>query len=380
MEQERRLLSHLIRTLNEGGHPALQALRALLDQDPLDPERLRALCHLLLSVPVDSLAGPGAAMPGRIGAQLVGMALDRWAGYLPPGALRQPLTEILRALRFHGPALAEALAALLGAFWLRGEDPAWALELARRAERLLQDRQRAAALQGMTSPELAGWLRWAREIIGEILRDRHLAAAEPPREEAPERTPAEPILTPGGPLRPARLALLSLILLPDTHPQAGDLQFLDPQTAERLSDSAEVQIERLRVGEQVYRVYVEADMAPIVVARREELIVLRVEGESMRGAGIEPGDLILARRIPGPAARDPNEWRAWRGRLVLAVLVEDYHTQAHRAFLIKRLNYRNGKWFLSPENPAFEEIAIEPGRPELYPVLAILKPEPPASL
>ncbi|SNB61529.1 LexA family protein [Thermoflexus hugenholtzii] len=380
MEQERRLLSHLIRTLNEGGHPALQALRALLDQDPLDPERLRALCHLLLSVPVDSLAGPGAAMPGRIGAQLVGMALDRWAGYLPPGALRQPLTEILRALRFHGPALAEALAALLGAFWLRREDPAWALELARRAERLLQDRQRAAALQGMTSPELAEWLRWAREIIGEILRDRHLAAAEPPREEAPERTPAEPISTPGGPLRPARLALLSLILLPDTHPQAGDLQFLDPQTAERLSDSAEVQIERLCVGEQVYRVYVEADMAPIVVARREELIVLRVEGESMRGAGIEPGDLILARRIPGPAARDPNEWRAWRGRLVLAVLVEDYHTQAHRAFLIKRLNYRNGKWFLSPENPAFEEIAIEPGRPELYPVLAILKPEPPASL
>jgi len=319
-------------------------------------------------------------MPGRIGAQLVGMALDRWAGYLPPGALRQPLTEILRALRFHGPALAEALAALLGAFWLRGEDPAWALELARRAERLLQDRQRAAALQGMTSPELAEWLRWAREIIGEILRDRHLAAAEPPREEAPERTPAEPISTPGGPLRPARLALLSLILLPDTHPQAGDLQFLDPQTAERLSDSAEVQIERLCVGEQVYRVYVEADMAPIVVARREELIVLRVEGESMRGAGIEPGDLILARRIPGPAARDPNEWRAWRGRLVLAVLVEDYHTQAHRAFLIKRLNYRNGKWFLSPENPAFEEIAIEPGRPELHPVLAILKPEPPASL
>jgi len=380
VEQERRLLSHLIRTLNEGGHPALQALRALLDQDPLDPERLRALCHLLLSVPVDSLAGPGAAMPGRIGAQLVGMALDRWAGYLPPGALRQPLTEILRALRFHGPALAEALAALLGAFWLRGEDPAWALELARRAERLLQDRQRAAALQGMTSPELAEWLRWTREIIGEILRDRHLAAAEPPREEAPERTPAEPISTPGGPLRPARLALLSLILLPDTHPQAGDLQFLDPQTAERLSDSAEVQIERLCVGEQVYRVYVEADMAPIVVARREELIVLRVEGESMRGAGIEPGDLILARRIPGPAARDPNEWRAWRGRLVLAVLAEDYHSQAHRAFLIKRLNYRNGQWWLSPENPAFEEIPIEPGRPELYPVLAILKPEPPASL
>jgi hypothetical protein len=376
VERERRLLSHLIRTLDEGRHPALQALRALLDQDPPDPERLRALGHLLMLLPADPLAGPGEAMPGRIGAQLVGMALDRWAGYLPPGALRQPLTEILRALRFHGPALAEALAALLGAFWLRGEDPAWALEMARRAEQLLQDRQRAAALQGVTSPELAEWLRWAQEIMGEILRNRHLAAAEPPREEAPERTPAEPIPKPGGPLRPARLALLSLVLLPDTHPQAGDLQFLDPQTAERLSDSAEVQIERLRVGEQVYRVYVEADMDQVVVARREELIVLRVEGESMRGAGIEPGDLILARRLSGPAARDPNEWRAWLGRLVLAVLVEDYHSQAHRAFLIKRLNYRNGKWLLSPENPAFEEIAIEPGRPELHPVLAILKPEP----
>jgi hypothetical protein len=128
VERERRLLSHLIRTLDEGRHPALQALRALLDQDPPDPERLRALGHLLMLLPADPLAGPGEAMPGRIGAQLVGMALDRWAGYLPPGALRQPLTEILRALRFHGPALAEALAALLGAFWLRGEDPAWALE------------------------------------------------------------------------------------------------------------------------------------------------------------------------------------------------------------------------------------------------------------
>jgi SOS-response transcriptional repressor LexA len=99
-------------------------------------------------------------------------------------------------------------------------------------------------------------------------------------------------------------------------------------------------------------------------------------GESMRGAGIEPGDLILARRLSGPAAQDPNEWRAWRGRLVLAVLKEDDHSQAHRAFLIKRLNDRNGKWLLSPENPAFEEIAIEPGRAELHPVLAILKPEP----
>jgi SOS-response transcriptional repressor LexA len=99
-------------------------------------------------------------------------------------------------------------------------------------------------------------------------------------------------------------------------------------------------------------------------------------GESMRGAGIEPGDLILARRLSGPAARDPNEWRAWRGRLVLAVLMENDHSGAHRAFLIKRLNDRNGKWWLSPENPAFEEIAIEPGRAELHPVLAILKPEP----
>jgi SOS-response transcriptional repressor LexA len=99
-------------------------------------------------------------------------------------------------------------------------------------------------------------------------------------------------------------------------------------------------------------------------------------GESMRGAGIEPGDLILARRLSGPAARDPNEWRAWLGRLVLAVLMENDHSGAHRAFLIKRLNDRNGKWWLSPENPAFEEIAIEPDRAELHPVLAILKPEP----
>jgi hypothetical protein len=170
--------------------------------------------------------------------------------------------------------------------------------------------------------------------------------------------------------------LLSLSLFPDTHPQAGNLRFLDLQTAEKLPESAEVQIERLRVGGQMYRVYVEKGMERVVIARQKELVMLRVEGESMLEAGIEPGDLILAEKLSEGEAKDLDKWQSMLGRLVLAILGGEPPNETHLAFLIKRLTKRNGQWLLSPENLAFEEIEIKPGSAKLYPVLAILKPEP----
>ncbi|WP_376792946.1 hypothetical protein [Thermoflexus sp.] len=44
-------------------------------------------------------------------------------------------------------------------------------------------------------------------------------------------------------------------------------------------------IDSLEVGGRIYRPYVEADMETIVPIRLGEVLVLRVEGDSMRGSG-----------------------------------------------------------------------------------------------
>jgi repressor LexA len=69
---------------------------------------------------------------------------------------------------------------------------------------------------------------------------------------------------------------------------------------------------------------------------------LRVEGESMIGAGILPGDIAIVRR----------QQTAQDGEIVVA-LVEDEAT-------VKRLRRRAGRVELQPENPAFPVIAPDP--------------------
>jgi repressor LexA len=76
---------------------------------------------------------------------------------------------------------------------------------------------------------------------------------------------------------------------------------------------------------------------------RDELFALRVRGESMIGAGILEGDLVLVRRQE--AARS--------GEIVVA-LVEDEAT-------VKRLRFRNRRIELHPENPAFPVIVPKRG-------------------
>ena len=69
-----------------------------------------------------------------------------------------------------------------------------------------------------------------------------------------------------------------------------------------------------------------------------QLFALRVRGESMIGAGILPGDLVIVRR----------QSTADSGTVVVA-LVDDEAT-------VKRLRLRRGRVELHPENPAFEPI------------------------
>jgi repressor LexA len=82
---------------------------------------------------------------------------------------------------------------------------------------------------------------------------------------------------------------------------------------------------------------------PIQSSRAEgELFGLRVKGESMTGAGILPGDVVVVRRQP----------RAESGDLVVA-LIGDEAT-------VKQLKIRRQRVELHPANPAFEPIAPDP--------------------
>lgn len=76
------------------------------------------------------------------------------------------------------------------------------------------------------------------------------------------------------------------------------------------------------------------------IARWRDAYLLKIKGESMNGAGILDGDLVLVR----PQAD------AESGEIVVA-MVEDEAT-------VKRLIKKQGSILLQPENPAFEPISI----------------------
>lgn len=78
-------------------------------------------------------------------------------------------------------------------------------------------------------------------------------------------------------------------------------------------------------------------------ARQEDLFALRVRGQSMSGAGILDGDLVVVRRQASAESGD-----------VVVALVDDEAT-------VKRLRLRAGRTELHPENPAFQPILVDPG-------------------
>ncbi len=86
---------------------------------------------------------------------------------------------------------------------------------------------------------------------------------------------------------------------------------------------------------------------PVQAPGSAELFALRVRGESMTGAGILPGDVVIVRHQP--FARD--------GDIVVARVGEEA--------TVKRLRTRDGRVELLPENPAFEPIVPPPGEVEI---------------
>jgi len=87
-------------------------------------------------------------------------------------------------------------------------------------------------------------------------------------------------------------------------------------------------------------------MVPVVRGSRragsEQLFALRVRGESMKDAGILPGDIVVVRMQPNA---NPGE--------TVVAMVDDEAT-------VKTFRTRRGKIVLQPENEAFEEMVFEP--------------------
>jgi len=83
-------------------------------------------------------------------------------------------------------------------------------------------------------------------------------------------------------------------------------------------------------------------MVPVVRETRragsEQLFALRVRGESMRDAGILPGDIVIVRQQNTANVGD-----------IVVAMVGDEAT-------VKTFKLRRGRVVLQPENPAFEEI------------------------
>ncbi len=80
----------------------------------------------------------------------------------------------------------------------------------------------------------------------------------------------------------------------------------------------------------------------------EELILhpaatffVRVEGQSMKGANIHPGDVLIVDRSLNPSDK----------KIVIAIL--------NGEFTVKRIRFMKGKCFLASENPSFTPIPIE---------------------
>jgi repressor LexA len=97
---------------------------------------------------------------------------------------------------------------------------------------------------------------------------------------------------------------------------------------------------------------------PVGFAKGGEHFALRVAGQSMTGAGILDGDVVVVRRQDSAADGD----------VVAALLPGPGEDEA----TVKRLRRRGGRVTLHPENPAFSPIQMTDGR-ILGKVVAVLR-------
>ena len=82
------------------------------------------------------------------------------------------------------------------------------------------------------------------------------------------------------------------------------------------------------------------DLNEHLVAHPAATFFVRVHGDSMQGAGIRSGDILVVDRALTPADN----------KVVVAALDGE--------LTVKRIRARNGRLFLAPENPAFPPIEV----------------------
>ncbi len=84
---------------------------------------------------------------------------------------------------------------------------------------------------------------------------------------------------------------------------------------------------------------------PVSIFGKGELYILHASGDSMTGAGIEDGDLVLIRK----------QEEARHGDIVAAFIEGEGNT-------LKRCRQQDGRILLHPENPKYKDIPLENGR------------------
>lgn len=84
------------------------------------------------------------------------------------------------------------------------------------------------------------------------------------------------------------------------------------------------------------------DLNEHLISHPAATFFVRVEGDSMVGAGIQPGDLLIVDR----------SLEAQNGKIVLAVI--------NGEFTVKRIRKEGEMLFLEPENPKYPPIQVLP--------------------
>jgi DNA polymerase V len=84
------------------------------------------------------------------------------------------------------------------------------------------------------------------------------------------------------------------------------------------------------------------DLNEYLIQHPAATFFVRVDGDSMIGAGIHKGDILIVDRALEPA----------NGKIVIAVI--------NGEFTVKRIRLAQGKVFLEPENPQYSTVEIQP--------------------
>ena len=117
-------------------------------------------------------------------------------------------------------------------------------------------------------------------------------------------------------------------IYPVSSEKEGQLPFFEGGVAAGFPSPADDYLER------------KIDLHELLVEHPAATFFVRVEGDSMTGAGMQSGDILIVDRSLKPES----------GKIVVALL--------NGEFTVKRLHKKGGKLYLLPENPSYAPIEV----------------------